>query len=511
MVRKYIKLKAPLNEEKIQLAVTAVNNGTTVRKASKLFQVTLSVLQRELKGIRKRVGNPRVFAPEEEDIFVAHLNTVADYGIPVDKMGLRIIAQKYLIKMKRNVLVFKDNLPGTEWADKFLSRHKNKLSFRMSSNIKRVRAAITEDQIRQYIGNLLDSLDGVNPNNVMNYDETNFTDDPGSKKAFFRRGCKYPTNVQDFTKSSTSVMFAATREKLLPTYVVFKATNMYDTWTEGGPDGALYNRSKSGWFDAHCFRDWFYRVVVPWARSIDGKCAMIGDNLSTHLDPEIIAKAQALNIQFVCLPPNSTHLTQPLDVAVFGPKKRAWRNTLGDWKKVHTNSSVLPKQFFPSLLKKTLDKMTNADTLSKSLKSGFRTCGLAPVDAHPLLKKLPKTLAQKEVITKQVGEAVIEFLAPPAPEAHVNKRKKTVKVAPGKAVTSEEVLFLSEQDKNEKEALKLLKLQEKRDKLAAIKEKKKKNKEITGATRKSFAAKKDKEGGKRKVQKRSIKKEPDSE
>ncbi len=37
-------------------------------------------------------------------------------------------------------------------------------------------------------------------------------------------------------------------------------------------------------------------------------------------------------LRFVFLPENSTHMLQPLDVCVFGPMKRRWRQVLADWK-----------------------------------------------------------------------------------------------------------------------------------------------------------------------------------
>lgn len=58
--------------------------------------------------------------------------------------------------------------------------------------------------------------------------------------------------------------------KLLPSYVVYKSVNVWSSWTTGGPHGTRYNRSKSGWFDAVCFDDWFRTIVLPWARKIEG-------------------------------------------------------------------------------------------------------------------------------------------------------------------------------------------------------------------------------------------------
>nr|CAI5823261.1 unnamed protein product [Callosobruchus analis] len=62
--------------------------------------------------------------------------------------------------------------------------------------------------------------------------------------------------------------------------------------------------------------------------SADGRKVLIGDNLSAHLDDEIIKLCCELDIDFVCLIPNSTHLCQPLDVAFFRPMNSAWREIL---------------------------------------------------------------------------------------------------------------------------------------------------------------------------------------
>ena len=44
-------------------------------------------------------------------------------------------------------------------------------------------------------------------------------------------------------------MFSATANgELLPTYVVYKAVNLMNTWTEGGAAKVRYNRTKFGWF-----------------------------------------------------------------------------------------------------------------------------------------------------------------------------------------------------------------------------------------------------------------------
>ena len=44
---------------------------------------------------------------------------------------------------------------------------------------------------------------------------------------------------------------------------------------------------------------------------------LIGDNLGCHFSPEVIKANKGNNKTFITLPPNCTHLCQPLDVSVF--------------------------------------------------------------------------------------------------------------------------------------------------------------------------------------------------
>jgi hypothetical protein len=41
------------------------------------------------------------------------------------------------------------------------------------------------------------------------------------------------------------------------------------------------------------------------------------NNLTSHLSPDIIDVARQNRIELICLPPNSTHILQSLDVSVF--------------------------------------------------------------------------------------------------------------------------------------------------------------------------------------------------
>ncbi len=169
--------------------------------------------------------------------------------------------------------------------------------------------------------------------NIYNYDETNLRDDPGSKKCIFKRGTKYCERVMNSSKQATSVMFCSSATgHMLPPMVVYKASYVYNKWKKGGPDGAVYYCSPHGWFDHFLFMKFIEDVVLPELKRKPGEKLLIGDNLSSHISADVIKLCRRHNIRFLCLPPNATHLIQPLDVGVFGPLKTSWRLVLTDHK-----------------------------------------------------------------------------------------------------------------------------------------------------------------------------------
>lgn len=206
------------------------------------------------------------------------------------------------------------------------------------------------------------------------------------------RGTKYPENICNSSKSSISLMMCGSAAgEIIPPYIVYKSQHMWSTWTENSPKRCRYHHTKSGWFDSVTFEDWFFSLLLPRLRKLQGKKVVIGDNLSSHLSVAVFQRCREEDIYFVCLPPNSTHLTQPLDVAFFHPMKVGWRKILSNWKETPEGlrNTVIPKATFPALLKELMEVLH--PNVAENLKSGFRKCGIYPCDAFHLLKR-PKML-----------------------------------------------------------------------------------------------------------------------
>ena len=438
------KRDGDFTQQSLSSAVQSVKEGMKIREAANLYGIPKSTLHRKVRGLQtKSHGGQTCLTPEEESIIVNNLIVVGEWGFPFSSLDLRVLVKSHLDMSNRKVSKFKDNLPGEEWARSFIKRHKTEIRPRLCQNIKTKRAEMNKVDFEKYFENLKEVLNGVPPQNILNYNETNLSDDPGQEKLIFKRREKYTERIMNYTKGSTSIMFCGTATgELLPVYVVYKAINMWNTWTLGGPKGARFNRSKSGWFDAPAFDDWFRSIVLPWARRKEGRKVIIGDNLSSHFSPDVITLCDEQNISFVCLVPNSTHLSQPLDVAFYGPLKRKWRKILKLWKVKNPCLTSLPKDSFPSLLKELVDSL-NTDNLI----SGFRACGIHPFNPQELISKLPQSNTAANA-SQSISSAVLEQLKRmrSPPDNKKPERRKRVAVEPGKSVSVEDLNGGSEQD-----------------------------------------------------------------
>lgn len=440
--------------EDVARAVQAVRRGLMNKtQAADTFGIPRRTLSNKLQGAHTKKSGGQISLTEEmERTLVDVLIAAAEYGSPLTMLDLRMVVKSHLDLEGITISKFIDNTPGKEWCLAFLKRHKQRLTNRTCQNIKRNRAEKTEEEMNNYFDNLQQHIMNIPPERILNYDETNVTDDPGAVKCIFHRGSKYPERIMNSTKSSISIMFAATASgDVLPPYVVYKAERLYDQWCIGGPHGCRYNRTKSGWFDHFCFEDWFEKIVVPWAKTFEGPKMVIGDNLSSHLNVTVLRTCQQHNIRFTFLPPSSTHLTQPLDVGYFHSLKTAWRSILTNYKLQNPRDKALNKSTFPTLLKLLMDKMqiNNKDII----KNAFKAAGIYPLNRNQVLKRMPKKRVD-ERITGSIDKTLLQYLEEkrrPNTDSQL-KRKKMLNVVPGRSVSLDDIEEMSAGPSNVKKS-----------------------------------------------------------
>lgn len=122
-----------------------------------------------------------------------------------------------------------------------------------------------------------------------------------------------------------------------------------------------------------------------------GPVILYFDGHHSHISMELIRRARDNNIILLCLPPNTTHLLQPLDVGVFAPVKTCWRKILKQYK-LETQGQHVSKEVFPSLIARLWESSFKPEHFIGS----FRSTGLAPYSRDHVLQKLPSSTIEDE-------------------------------------------------------------------------------------------------------------------
>ena len=91
---------------------------------------------------------------------------------------------------------------------------------------------------------------------------------------------------------------------------------------------AIYGLSKKGWMDQELFEKWFSRHFLRYAPPARPLLVML-DGHSSHYSPTAVRMTAEEGVVLFALPPNTTHISQPLDKGVFGPLKVHWLECVG--------------------------------------------------------------------------------------------------------------------------------------------------------------------------------------
>ncbi|KAJ8941189.1 hypothetical protein NQ318_008648 [Aromia moschata] len=421
MVRKYqrtpgSKPYANFTKENMEKAVDAVREGISQRAAAIKFNVPWISLLRRVGGKHtKPVGHPTVLSQAEEETIAKTLGVVAKWGFPLNRVDVRDVIKKYLDKQGEEVVVFKNNTPGPDFLDSFITR--NNLSIRAASNIKQSRSSVNRDDILKFFNNAEVALQDVKSINLYNYDETNVTDDPGANKVIVPRNTKRVERVQEHSRASISIMVCGNANgDLLPPMVVYKALNIYENWTQGGPVGTKYASSASGWFDMNLLETWFFSILLPHVeatREAGDTVVLLGENLDSHFSPKLIEACRT-----------------------------------NKWRRESRYPGCIPKDKFPVLLGRLWSGIS--DSVSQNLVSGFRATGLHPPNPIEVLKRIPDGLDDAgEVVERNIDASLRELLQEHRGSGEKQKRKRGKKIEPG---TNASAVNIEETELNVEEA-----------------------------------------------------------
>ena len=396
--RERMAVKNSYSVDDLQKAIAVVQAGEafSMRAAAHKYGIPPSTLHDHLKGKSKKAGagGPSVLmAAEEREVAITCL-ALADMGFGLTRELVEVVLSDYL---KDNSIPnpFTGGVPGKDWWQRFLKRWPS-LAERKPQHLSKSRAeAGDKETIQMWFNKVeevltsagLDPSDPATAAHLWNCDETAFSMSVSATKLLVRKGTKMVHEVGGGSgREYTTVHCAGSASgERLPPFILYKGKNLYRRWMEGGPAAAVYGISDSGWMDGANFLSWFTKLFLP-AVSYLTKTApvlLFLDGHHSHISLQLIKSARSNNVLLLCLPPNTTHLLQPLDVGVFAPVKSAWRAILKRYK-LETKGQRVGKEDFPSLIAKLWD----ASFTPQQCKGGFRGAGLIPFSCNHVLQKL---------------------------------------------------------------------------------------------------------------------------
>ena len=148
---------------------------------------------------------------------------------------------------------------------------------------------------------------------IFNCDETGIPLSPASLKVIDRVGAKNPSYNSGNSKGQVTVLACTCANGyVIPPFVILDRKTLNPELTKGEVPGTLYGLSSNGWIDMELFSAWFFDhflKYVPMFRPL----LLLLDGHASHYCPEVIKMAAKEKVIIFTLPPNTTHLTQPLD------------------------------------------------------------------------------------------------------------------------------------------------------------------------------------------------------
>ncbi|RHY88786.1 hypothetical protein DYB35_012124 [Aphanomyces astaci] len=133
---------------------------------------------------------------------------------------------------------------------------------------------------------------------------------------------------------------------------------------------------------------------------------LVLDNCSSHLPENSLTICEAYGIYLARLPPNATHLLQPLDVALFRTFKRMIARAVTQ-RLQSLNVTTLPRQAAIHIAGEAFNAVFPAvngvQEQNKSVVNGFSTCGIWPLSLPKMLRRL--SMAKANSVSDNRGNA----------------------------------------------------------------------------------------------------------
>lgn len=329
------KKRGQWTEEKLQNAIRAVRSGTSFAKAAKATGIPRTTLMRIFKTVqgdnqirKPKLGRKFVLTENQQAELCSRIFRLADVGMPITGKLLRRSIFTYAEKMGlKHKFSQKTQMAGRKWLVAFLKNNplvaKRKSQTLNPGRAQKMNRTIVSDHF-QKLQACLEELDIVNqPQQIYNMDE---------------KGCRLTIHHQNYVlarKGAKRVHFIAPEHAenvtivsccnalghTIPPMVLFKGQRMKQEWKDNMPPETEVMMTPKDNMTTGIFCTWMDHFAKF---KVEGPTLLVFDGASSHLDAEIVTKADEHNVTLYCLPSNTTHELQPLDKGIFKAFESYW-------------------------------------------------------------------------------------------------------------------------------------------------------------------------------------------
>lgn len=231
---------------------------------------------------------------------------------------------------------------------------------------------------------------------------------PQPNQVLAPRGCKNVYNIVNNNEKEniTTLVTVNAAGCLAPSLVVFKGASLPDNAAAFAPLNFSFGFTENGWMVAKLFFEYIANIFEPWLteHNILRPVILYVDGHVSHLTLHLSKFCSEKQIIIIALPPNATHIMQPLDVGFFRPLKIQWQKEYKEFCKDFISVGIHKYQFAP-----LLDKTFKSMDMKKILSNSFKKCGLFPFNSSAIdsTKLLVKNKAGNESIdTETISEKI---------------------------------------------------------------------------------------------------------
>jgi hypothetical protein len=394
------------DEDKLYSAYEeVVFENVPVRQAAMLYGVPATTLRDRVSGrvpFGKKSGPTRYLTDEEEDELVCFVIGCAEIGYSYTRKDILELVQEILIRKEIFTVI------SHGWWEAFKKRHPE-ITLRKPELVSHVRANCAQVEVIQRYFDELEAILTDNkifdsPSSIFNMDESGFPLDPKLPHVICKRGQRHPTTLCSGNKSQITVLACCNAAGyVIPPFVIFDRKILKAELTVGEVPETMYGLSSSGWIDSELFDAWFQNHFLSYAPA-SRPLLLILDGHSSHFNPATLRRAAEEKVIMFCLPPNTTHKTQPLDKGCFGPLKISWREECHSYLQKNKGKIITRFQFSEIFSKAWKKGMTSSNVMA-----GFRTTGIYPFNPDKLIPKTPKKASS---LCQKTGLSYIPFYSP---------------------------------------------------------------------------------------------------